>query len=271
MDRYAVVGNPIAHSKSPEIHSLFAESTNQDMYYEKILVELGQFEPEVSGFFALGGKGLNVTVPFKEDAFQFADELSERAKLAGAVNTLIAREDGSIFGDTTDGAGLVMDLKRQNVSLNGKSILVLGAGGAVRGVLQDLLREYPSDVVIANRTVAKAEALAQIFAAMGRVTSSSFDELTGWGFDVVINGTSASLSGEVPKLPEGLFNEHGVAYDMVYGDEKTAFMRWAESSGAQFVSDGLGMLVGQAAESFYLWRSLRPDVNSVIKALRFKL
>lgn len=270
MDRYAVVGNPIAHSKSPDIHALFAEQTQQDLRYDKMLVELGAFETDVASFFALGGKGLNVTVPFKENAYRFADELTQRAQLAGAVNTLIKQQDGRVLGDTTDGAGLVQDLLRQSWIIAQKRVLVLGAGGAVRGVLQPLLEQKPKEVVVANRTLSKAQDLAQTFADFGEISASSFDELTGWSYDLVINGTSASLSGALPDLPVGLFAQGACAYDMVYGDKPTAFMTWAQEQGAEAVSDGLGMLVGQAAESFYLWRGVRPNIRTVISALRFK-
>jgi len=266
MDRYAVVGNPIAHSKSPLIHQWFAEQTGQSLSYEKILVELTAFDEDVSGFFALGGRGLNVTVPFKEQAFRYADSLTSRARLAGAVNTLALQEDGTVKGDNTDGAGLVADLLGQGWQLEGRKILVLGAGGAVRGILGPLLDQSPASIVIANRTVDKAAAIADAFPA-GAVAVSGYGELQGH-FDLIINGTSASLSGDLPPLPDGIVSASLSAYDLMYAAEPTAFLRWAEQQGVQQRSDGLGMLVEQAAEAFYLWRGIRPDTTQVVTRLR---
>lgn len=271
MDRYAVVGNPIAHSKSPDIHRLFAEQTGQALTYEKLLAELDGFPATARAFFAAGGKGLNVTVPFKEDAFRLADSKTERAQLAGAVNTLALQSDGRLLGDNTDGAGLVADLLGHGWPLKGKRLLILGAGGAVRGVLAPLLAEKPAELVIANRTEAKAAQLALGFAHLGPVRAYALPDLAGRPFDLVINGTSASLSGELPTLPAGLFAPGAAAYDMVYGAEPTAFLCWAAEQGVQRLADGLGMLVGQAAEAFELWRGLRPDTAPVIKALRAQL
>ena len=267
-DRYIVVGNPIEHSKSPQIHSQFAVQTQQDLIYEKQLIELGDFNKDVKAFFAAGGKGLNVTVPFKEEAYQFADTLTERAKLAGAVNTLALQSDGSIVGDTTDGEGLVNDLKRHLFPLMNAKILVLGAGGAVRGVLEPLLAERPARVVIANRTASKAETLAEQFKHLGNIEAKGFDHLAGESFDVVINGTSASLSGDLPPIPATVFGDHAAAYDMMYGKEPTAFLQWAKENGCTVIADGLGMLVGQAAVSFKRWRGVMPDVDPVIESLR---
>lgn len=266
MDRYAVVGNPIAHSKSPDIHTWFAEQTKQSLTYEKILVELTAFAEDVSAFFALRGKGLNVTVPFKEQAFQFADQLTERARLAGAVNTLALQNDGSILGDNTDGAGLVADMVAQQWSLEDTRILVLGAGGAVRGIVGPLLEHRPASLWIANRTQEKAVAIAEAFPA-GAVEVSGYAELQGH-FDLIINGTSASLSNELPPLPDGLIGADTAAYDLMYGAEPTAFLRWAAGQGAERTADGLGMLVEQAAEAFFLWRGVRPDTASVGARLR---
>lgn len=268
MDRYAVVGNPIAHSKSPQIHSLFAEQTAQAISYGKILVQPNDFAEEVSGFFALGGRGLNVTVPFKEDAYHYADQLTERARHAGAVNTLAQQEDGHVLGDNTDGAGLVADMLDQSWTLAGQRLLLLGAGGAVRGVLQPLLAEQPAQLVIANRTEAKAQQLAERFADCGPVSASSYQALAGQQFDVIINGTSASLQGALPPLPDGLLASGGRAYDMMYAPELTPFLLWARDQGAEALSDGLGMLVRQAAESFFLWREVRPDPAQVMAVLR---
>lgn len=267
-DQYAVFGNPIQHSKSPQIHKQFAEQTYQDMHYAKQLVAEGQFADAARAFFDAGGKGLNITVPFKLDAYQFADDLTPRAERAGAVNTLAVQANGRVLGDNTDGFGMVHDMHRLGWELLGKRILVLGAGGAVRGILEPLLVDDPSVVVIANRTLEKAEELAQQFADLGPVKACGFDGLTGQAFDVVINGTSASLAGDLPPLPEGLLRPNSACYDMMYGPEPTVFMRWAKEAGAIHVADGLGMLVGQAAEAFYLWRQVRPEVVPVLTALR---
>lgn len=271
MDRYAVVGNPIAHSKSPDIHRLFADETGQVLTYEKILAKLEDFPATARAFFAAGGKGLNVTVPFKEDAFRLADRKTERAEMAGAVNTLAIQADGCLLGDNTDGAGLVADLLGHSWPVKGKRLLIVGAGGAVRGVLAPLLAEKPAELVLANRTEIKAVQLATAFSHLGPVRACGLPALSGQPFDLVINGTSASLSGSLPTLPTGLFAPRAAAYDMVYGAEPTAFLRWAAEQGVQRLADGLGMLVGQAAEAFYLWRGLRPDTAPVIKALRAQL
>jgi shikimate dehydrogenase len=263
------MGNPIAHSKSPMIHALFAKQTGQNLEYGAILVEIGQFNEAVAGFRAEGGKGLNVTVPFKRDAWRLVDERSECAELAGAVNTVVVREDGSLYGDNTDGVGMVRDItENQGVSIQGKKVLLLGAGGAVRGVLGPLLQQQPVEVMIANRTPERAQELADAFEEYGTVEGCGFDDLDGSRYDIVINGTSASLKGEVPPLPEGLLAKGAFCYDMMYGGEPTAFMLWAEDEGCEHVSDGLGMLVEQAAESFNIWRGVRPETAQVIKAVR---
>lgn len=267
-DLYAVMGNPISHSKSPQIHALFAAQTRQRMTYEAMLVDLGGFEQALGNFQAHGGKGCNVTLPFKEEAWRLMDERSARAELAGAVNTVMFRADGSRYGDNTDGVGLVRDLRdNHGVSLAGRRVLVLGAGGAVRGVLGPLLEEKPASVVIANRTPSRASELAQVFAALGEVRASAFDALAGQQFDVVINGTSASLQGELPPLPEGILAPEARCYDMMYGAQPTVFMQWAASHGAH-AHDGLGMLVEQAAEAFFLWRGVQPQTAPVIATLR---
>ncbi len=267
-DRYAVIGNPIAHSKSPQIHAAFAEQTGESLVYTAELVEVGQVAEFVKQFSEHNGRGLNVTVPFKQDAFELAQRLSDRAQRAGAVNTLVL-DNHEIYGDTTDGVGLLNDLSQNHgIKLAGKRILVLGAGGAVRGVLEPLLEQSPAELVVANRTVSRAEQLADDFAQFGPIRGCGFDALEGPGFDVVINGTSASLSGELPPLPDGLFNDKACAYDMMYGAEPTPFMRWSEQQGAVHSFDGLGMLVEQAAESFYIWRKNRPETRGVIESLR---
>ncbi|ASP38001.1 shikimate dehydrogenase [Bacterioplanes sanyensis] len=270
-DLYAVMGNPIAHSKSPQIHTAFAEQTEQSLLYSAMLVPTDGFDEAVSQFFRRGGKGLNVTVPFKQDAWRYADEHSTRAQRAQAVNTLIRQDDGQVLADNTDGVGLLRDLTdNHGVELRHKRILILGAGGAVRGVLQPLLEQQPAEVVIANRTVAKAQALAHDFDDLGRVSGCGFEALSGL-FDVVINGTSASLVGELPPLPAGLVDGHSVCYDMMYSAETTVFNLWAQQQGAVITLDGLGMLVEQAAEAFALWRGVRPATRDVLEALRAAL
>ena len=267
--RYAVMGNPVAHSKSPRIHALFAHQFRHHIEYTAIQVDTGGFAQAVEQFRANGGAGLNITVPFKQEAFRLADQLSERAKIAQAVNTLRFEPDGRLFGDNTDGAGLVHDLEKNlGVQLKDKRILVLGAGGAVRGVLQPLLHRHPALVVIANRTLSKARDLAGEFAHYGKIEASGFKELKGKHFDIVINGTAASLKGEVPPLPDNLFTTRSLAYDMMYGDKSKPFLDWAAVHGAAQVVDGLGMLVEQAAESYLIWRGVRPETRSVIEKLR---
>lgn len=268
-DRYAVMGNPIAHSKSPQIHTAFARETGQDLSYEAILVPLDGFQTALGQFQADGGRGLNVTVPFKLEAWTLVDERSPRAEVAQAVNTIVLRGDGSRYGDNTDGVGLVRDL-RQNlaVEIRGRNLLLLGAGGAARGVLGPLLAETPERLTIANRTASKAVDLATTFAGLGRVEGQGFDALAGHRFDLVINATAASLHGEVPPLPPGVLAPGACCYDLMYAREPTAFLRWAEAQGAARLADGLGMLVEQAAEAFYLWRAVRPSTAPVIAALR---
>ena len=265
-DRYCVFGNPIAHSKSPTIHAAFAEQTGEDIDYTAIEAPLEDFSGAWQAFIAQGGRGANVTVPFKERAFSLCDTLSGRARRAGAVNTLVVGADGCTHGDTTDGVGLVRDLEHHGVTLSGARILVLGAGGAVRGVLEPLLAAGPASVLVANRTASKAEALAADFQDLGEIRGGGFDTATG-PFDLVVNGTSASLAGELPPLPEALFAPGATAYDMMYGVEPTVFLRWATGLGAMPI-DGLGMLVEQAAESFFQWRGKRPLTEPVRESLR---
>ena len=277
-DLYAVMGNPINHSKSPQIHSAFAEQTEQNLIYSAIQVPLDSFVAEVDNFFK-NGRGLNITVPFKEQAWQYADSYSSRALRAGAVNTLIKKEDGTVHADNTDGVGMVRDIMVNNQTpMKNKRILVLGAGGAVRGILEPVLEEKPAQLVIANRTVEKAQALAEDFQGISEVT-----ELSGCGFadlaelckilpfDLIINGTSASLSGDLPPLPDSVIGAETVCYDMMYGAQTTVFNQWATGLNAAKTIDGLGMLVEQAAESFSLWREVRPDTQSVIDDIRAKL
>ena len=268
-DRYAVIGNPIEHSKSPLIHQTFAEQTGEDLEYGRILGEPGHLDQAVADFVAAGGKGLNITVPFKEEAWRLADEHSGRAQTAGAVNTLILLQDGRLRGDNTDGIGLVQDLSTNNgCNLDGAEILLLGAGGASRGVLRPLLEANPKHLVIANRTASKAEALAEECDDLGNISGKGLDQLEGLSFDIIINGTSTGLEDKVPNIPEQVLRPGGWTYDMMYGDKPTAFMRWGEEHGASKALGGLGMLVEQAAESFFLWRGVRPDTAPVIAMLQ---
>ncbi|WP_263216565.1 shikimate dehydrogenase [Pseudomonas atacamensis] len=271
MDRYVVFGNPIGHSKSPMIHQLFAEQTGQRLDYSTLLAPLDDFAGCATAFFR-EGRGANVTVPFKEDAYRLANSLTARAQRAGAVNTLSKLEDGSLLGDNTDGAGLVRDLTvNAGFSLTGKRILLLGAGGAVRGALEPLLAEKPASVIIANRTVDKAELLAKLFGDLGPVSASGFDWLRE-PVDVIINATSASLTGDVPPIAPSLIEPgQTLCYDMMYAKEPTAFCRWATEHGAALAMDGLGMLAEQAAEAFWLWRGVRPDTAPVLAELRRQL
>jgi len=268
-DRYAVIGNPIEHSRSPAIHAAFAAQTGQDMAYERLLGDLEDFEGDVRGFFEAGGRGLNVTVPFKERAFRLAAHLSERAGLARAVNTLLPDPDGQLRGDNTDGVGLVTDLGcNHRFDFAGARILLVGAGGAARGVIGPLLENRPAQLVIANRTADKALRLAAETATLGPVLGCGLDELAGRRFDLVVNATAAGLRGGVPALPEDCLADGGWTYDMMYASEPTAFVQWGQAHGAARALDGLGMLVEQAAESFWLWRGVRPDTEPVIGMLR---
>ncbi len=281
VDHYVVIGNPIAHSKSPQIHAAFALQTGEAMAYERLLAPLDGFEATVRDFIATGGRGANVTVPFKLEAFALADTLSERATAAGAVNTLRFDRDGGqvrIVGDNTDGVGLVRDIvANAGVAIKGARVLLLGAGGAARGVILPLLAESPSQLVIANRTLARADELVAQFAQAAQTTPSAtvqlaasrFEELAG-SFDILINATSASLSSELPPIPVSVLRAGGFAYDMMYGAQPTVFMQWASQAGAA-VRDGLGMLVEQAAESFFVWRGVRPDTMPVYRQLRAQL
>lgn len=272
MDQYAVFGNPISQSKSPLIHGLFAKQTKQLLEYNRVQPNIDGFDLAIAQFFSNGAKGANVTAPFKLAAYAFANELSSRAKLAGAVNTLIKREDGSIFGDNTDGAGLVQDLLRLGVPLKNSRILLLGAGGAARGVLQPLIEQHPSILVVANRTPSKSKQLASLI-TNDNVYGCSFEELISFEqpFDLVINSTSASLTSELPAIESSIIAASRYVYDMSYGDKPTVFMQHAIKMGVSQVFDGLGMLVGQAAESFYLWRGVRPLAEPVIHAVRRNL
>lgn len=270
-DLYCVFGNPIAHSKSPVIHAAFAEQTGEDLRYEARLAAVDGFLAAISAFVAEGGRGANVTVPFKEEAYRRCDRLSDRAARAGAVNTL-QFIDGDVLGDNTDGAGLVCDISvNLGRSLTGQRILLLGAGGASRGVIAPLLAGQPAALRIANRSPDKAQQLAKAFAdlaAGAALSGGAFPELAGQQFDVVINATSASLSGDSLPLPAGIFAPGSLAYDMMYGKGETPFLALASTQGAAQCADGLGMLVEQAAEAFTLWRGKRPQTAAVLASLR---
>lgn len=269
MDKYAVIGNPIEHSKSPQIHAAFAEQTGEPIEYGRILGNPDDFPGDVRKFLAEGGQGLNVTVPFKEEAWRLADELSPRAHTAGAVNTLVRLENNLLQGDNTDGIGLVRDLTlNKGFRFAGKRILILGAGGAVRGVMRPLLEQQPKRVIIANRTAAKAYSLAHGLSQYGQVAGCGLDELEGMQFDLIINGTAAGLSDQVPAIPDGILSQGGWCYDMLYSRQSTAFQRWGREHQAARSLDGLGMLVEQAAESFRLWRGVLPETAQVIDMLR---
>ncbi|MES1950064.1 shikimate 5-dehydrogenase [Salinisphaera sp. S4-8] len=267
-DRYAVIGHPIEHSKSPAIHTAFARQTGQHLTYERLPAEPDAFAATVATFFADGGAGLNVTLPFKTEAAAYADRLTDRAQRAGAVNTLARRDDGTLLGDNTDGIGLARDLERGlDTAIAGARILILGAGGAVRGVVPVLLEQGAAEICVANRTVAKAETIAHDFADMGTVRACPLNtEEDGW--DLVINAISAGLGGEMPDLSPAIVARARGAYDMLYANVPTPFLRWVAAQGVARRCDGLGMLVEQAAESFALWRGVRPSTVEVIAALR---
>jgi len=270
MDMYAVFGNPIGHSLSPRIHQRFAQQCGQTMNYQAILAPLNGFAESLNGFFKQGGQGCNITVPFKQEAYRLCDDLSERAKRAAAVNTLIRQQNGRLLGDNTDGAGLLRDLTANlGLSLKGQRILLLGAGGAARGVIEPLLAEHPAELVIANRTVDKAQQLVEDFGALGTIRASGFADLADAApFALIINATSASLAKELPPLPEALLEKQGACYDMLYSQTPTVFQQWAAQQGARVNADGLGMLVEQAAEAFFLWRGVRPDSRALLRELR---
>ncbi len=267
-DKYCVFGNPIGHSKSPVIHAAFAHQTGQDIQYTATLAPVDGFADAVDEFISSGGRGANVTVPFKQEAFQLVTRLTPRAELAGASNTLIFEGD-EVIGDNTDGVGLMRDiLINLRYPIEGKRILLLGAGGAARGVIGPLLEVHPESLTIANRTVPRAKALGEHFAHLGPVSGCGFDELAGQSFDIVINATSASLTGTMPPLPDGIFAPGSLAYKMMYGLGDTPFRIFARNQGAAIISEGLGMLVEQAAESFFVWRGVRPDCAPAMAMLR---
>ncbi|MBY0579701.1 MAG: shikimate dehydrogenase [Burkholderiales bacterium] len=262
-DLYAVIGNPVAHSKSPQIHAEFAKQTKQDMAYGAILAPLEDFPATVEKLRREGYRGANVTVPFKREAWRIASDLAARALDAESVNTL-SFENEKILGDNTDGAGLVNDIVGNlRFDIRNTRILLMGAGGAARGVIMPLAEQRPGQIVIANRTMEKALQLAEKFS----ITAKTYSDLAGDRFDIVINATSSSLKGELPPLPSGIFADNALAYDMMYG-KQTPFMEFAREQGASEIADGLGMLVEQAAESFFIWRGVRPETKAVIEKLK---
>jgi len=268
-DAYAVIGNPIAHSKSPLIHTEFSKQTKQDMHYEAILVPLNGFIEAIKLFQLNNGKGINVTIPFKFEAYKISTQLTEQAKAAQAVNTLVF-DGNDICGHNTDGAGLIHDIIiNHGFTITSKRILLCGAGGAASGIILPLLKQKPSTLVISNRTVQKAYKLRRQFSSYNNIiVSGNNEDITGRNFDLVINATSTSLIGKSLLLPKGIFSTESLAYDLMYGDKQSPFLQFAEQEGARYLSDGIGMLVEQAAESFFLWRGIRPDTKELIKALR---
>jgi len=267
-EHYAVIGNPISHSKSPLIHTEFAQQTKQDLDYITREIPLDDLTAGLKQLQAEGFKGINITVPFKEQAWQIVDHKSEHATRAGAINTIVFNDDGSLYGDNTDGIGLCRDLvDNHHIELKAKRILLLGAGGAARGVIEPLLSYQPAALVIANRTASKAEGLAQLYQDFGNISGGGFADLST-SFDVIINATAASLQGEVPPLPDNILNDNASCYDMMYSNTDTAFITWAKQQGAAKTIDGLGMLAEQAAEAFRLWRGVKPETKTIIDMIR---
>lgn len=264
MDKYGVVGNPIQHSLSPQIHTLFAKQTQQALVYEKYLIEISEFETAIRDFQEKGFKGLNVTAPFKERAFAICDELSERAKLAGAVNTLIFKDNHKIAGDNTDGMGLIRDITiKHNFKLKDKSVLLVGAGGAARSVLKAIRDEEPKSIIITNRTALKAKQLAEEFSTTLNfpITWQTFESLAQ-PFDCVINATAMGLDDAEFPLSGNIINSNSCCYEMVY-NKQTRFLTWAQQNHASLILDGFGMLVEQAAEAFFIWRGVRPNTKGI--------
>ena len=266
---YAVLGNPIQHSKSPQIHTLFSEQTGIALEYQAIEVPINEFASYVKLFSSQGGKGLNITVPFKEDAYSLCTTLTDRAEISGSVNTLRFDDDMNICGDTTDGQGLLNDLvANHNIRLEDKSILILGAGGTVKSILERLLEQKTKEIVIVNRTISRAKDLEKKFSKKNCVRAYSYNDLPNHSFDIIINGTSLSLSAEIPPISKTNINENTFCYDLMYSDKETVFTRWAIKNGALKATDGLGMLVEQAAEAFMFWHGTKPDTMPIIKVLR---
>ncbi len=268
IDQYAVFGHPISHSKSPRIHTLFAQQTHQELSYCAQDVPADSFSVAVTDFFRQGGKGLNCTVPLKELAWQHADILSERAQFSKAVNTLTLQKNGTVLGDNTDGIGLVTDLTINHmIPLLDSRVLILGAGGASRGIIGPLMEKSPTHIVIANRTVEKAITLSHEFSQLGKITGCSYDEIKNSEFDLILNATSASLSDDLPPLAKNLLATNGTCYDLAYGSQPTAFVKWGLAHGAKKSLDGLGMLIEQAAEAFFIWRGVRPETAAIVALL----
>lgn len=268
-DKYAVMGNPVSHSKSPFIHMQFAKQTHQDIDYSKIEVPLGEFASYVTKFIQIGGKGLNITLPFKGQAFDLTDNVSVRAKTTKSVNTLVFYPSGEIYADNTDGLGLIIDLtKRHAFDCANKDILIVGAGGAVRGILYTLLMQKPKQIIITNRTFEKAQRLAEEYDQFGNIVAIPIQELAT-KVDLIIQGTSASLSGgQELTLPSSILTRKTFCYDLMYSQKLTPFLAWAITQGCEHVANGIGMLVEQAAESFFLWRGIKPKTDEVIESLR---
>jgi shikimate dehydrogenase len=268
---YAVIGNPIEQSKSPTIHAMYGQATGIAINYSKLLGELGNFAANVDAFRARGGKGMNITAPFKLDAFAYADKLSDRAMLAGAINCM-KFENGVAYGENYDGVGLTRDVVHNlQCPLAGKRVLVLGAGGATRGAILPFLAEKPAVLVIANRNTAKAQAIADEVASHGQVQVSSYADLADQQFDVVFNATSASLTAELPPVPASVYASNALAYELAYGKGLTPFLKHAHSSGVTRLHDGVGMLAEQAAEAFEWWKGVRPDTAAMITHLTVPL
>lgn len=267
--KYAVIGNPIQHSKSPLIHQAFAEQEQVVISYDRIFAEEAQFTQCVNDFERHGGLGLNVTVPFKIMAYQQCQQLNEYAQAAGAVNTLSFDTDTGWVGANTDGIGLLADLRNNlGLQLKDKTILILGAGGATRGILLPLLQQLPSQILIANRTIAKANTLANAFSSAGKIDSCGFNDIDTQEYDLIINATSASLTNDVPPIPTSTVGANTICYDLAYSDQPTAFLQWSNQLNAKKSIDGIGMLIEQAAESYYIWRGFRPNTSQVFKLLR---
>lgn len=267
MEKFVVFGNPVAHSQSPRIHALFAQQTGIEHPYGAVLVPLGEFESTLQQFIVAGGKGANVTVPFKVCAYKAATTLSERAAIAGAVNTLKVLPDGQVLGDNTDGIGLLSDLERQKLIGANDRVLLVGAGGAARGVILPLL-SFGCEIILTNRTFSRAQELAQTFQHLGKIVALPMEQLHQQQVDLVINATASGISDEIPALPDSIVQKETRCYDMFYRRGNTPFLAWARQLGVQHCADGLGMLVGQAAHAFLLWHSVMPEIEPVLQQLR---
>lgn len=267
LNLYAVIGNPIAHSKSPFIHTEFSKQTGQHMHYKTMLASQDNFITAVESFRQLGGKGMNVTLPFKIEAHKISTQLTERATIAKAVNTLTFN-DGEIYGDNTDGDGLLRDISSNlEFIIEAKRILLCGSGGAARGVVLALLRKNPCTLTVVNRTKKRSQEIQKQFFCYGDIVSCDYTDITGQEFDLIINATSASLENKLPPLPSGIFAKNSLAYDMMYGNKNTPFLEFAQQQEATYLANGIGMLVEQAAESFFVWHGIRPETKSLIEAL----